>query len=348
VNERIDEEIGALLDGRVDERRRGELLARLAAADDDYDVFADTAAVLREAEGGASEEVPELDWQPEMPRSTPVIPLRAGERAAEAATAVEREPETLRSTPEIPLSPRRASVWRSPAVRVLAAAAVLAAVALPVLRSRNGGGWQDPARLAVLASPSGDRLPAEWTHAWYTTRGVSDSIPNTDVAAQVGALHLDMEVAARSADPVDSGTVKQLAREAASKLEHAAEYGPSLAATKYDELEQLTDWSRGQVLARLAAARTEVVQDVERDYFAVGAWTEAARLAARRRDAAFFRSAQSRQAVDRAVGLEGLTAEDKQAAERVRAVVKQGKIQGWKSFEGNLDELQRRISHSIR
>jgi len=222
---------------------------------------------------------------------------------------------------------------------------VLAGIALvPVLRSRSGGGWQDPARLAVLASPAGARLPTEFAHAWNTTRGGGESVPNSGVAARVGALHLDMEVAARSSDPVDLGTVKQLARVAENALGSATDTGPSIAAPNYEEIEQLTDWSQAHVLARLAAARTEVVQSVDPEYFAAGAWTEAARLAAPRRDAAFFRRAESRKAVEHAVSLEGLSAEGKEAAERVRAVVKQGKIQDWKLLEGNLDELQRWIS----
>jgi hypothetical protein len=51
VNDRMDvEEMGTLLDGTADEERRNALLARLSTADDDYDLFADTAAVLREIE----------------------------------------------------------------------------------------------------------------------------------------------------------------------------------------------------------------------------------------------------------------------------------------------------------
>src|SRR5690349_2750886 len=101
VNERINEEIGALLDGRLESGPRTELLARLAASDDDFDVFADTAAVLREAEEDETAEnelVAAGVVEPELPAG--VIPLR----------------------------PRRASVWQSSGVRWLAAAAVLAAL----------------------------------------------------------------------------------------------------------------------------------------------------------------------------------------------------------------------------
>lgn len=44
------ERVGSLLDGRLSGAARDSALAEVAASDDDYEVFADTAAVLREAE----------------------------------------------------------------------------------------------------------------------------------------------------------------------------------------------------------------------------------------------------------------------------------------------------------
>jgi hypothetical protein len=348
VNERIDEQIGALLDGRVDERSRGELLSQLAADDDDYFVFADTAGVLREAEGGASEDMPEMAREEvEAPGSTPVIPLRAEKEAPGAVAPAEREVESPCSAPVIPFRPRRIGGWRSPAVRALAAAAVLAAIAVvPVLRSRSGGGWRDPARLAALASPAGARLPTEFDHAWNTTRGgSSDNIPNSGVAAQVGALHLDLVVAARSADPVDSGTVKQLARQAAVTLENAAETGPSFAAPKYREIVQLASWSRPGVLKRIGAARVGVLPFVDPDYFAVGAWTEAALLAEHRKDAAFFRTRESRKALEQTATMVGLTHPAREAAADLLGLQSLKEIKDWGSVEHNLETLQRELAH---
>ncbi|HEV3048881.1 MAG TPA: hypothetical protein VGX50_01150, partial [Longimicrobium sp.] len=45
-----DERLSALLEGRVEGRQREELLAHLAEADDDYEVFTNTASVLRALE----------------------------------------------------------------------------------------------------------------------------------------------------------------------------------------------------------------------------------------------------------------------------------------------------------
>jgi hypothetical protein len=317
VNERIDEEIGALLDGRVPEPRRTELLTRLAADDADYDVFADTAAVLREAEEEGSTEKEFSDHR-EVVRETRVIPLR----------------------------PRRASGWRSPAVRSLAAAAVLASTVLvPVLRTRMiANRSRDPERLAILSSPAGAALPADWHLASNATRGGTESVPNSGVAAVVGALQVALEVAARAAGPMDTAAVAQLARTAAATLESAEDTGPSLAAPVYRSIERLTDWSRPNVLSRIDTAHTVVVDYVDPDYFATGAWTEAARLAARRQNTAFFTAPESRRAVERTVGLPGLNDAAKKAASRVRVVTDQGKVQKWESLKEDLDELQREIS----
>lgn len=318
MNERIDEEIGALLDGRVPEPRRTELLTRLAADDADYDVFADTAAVLREAEEEGSAEKESAAVGPAVVRETQVIPLR----------------------------PRRTSGWRSPAVRSMAAAAVLATTVLvPVLRTRMiANRSRDPERLAVLSSPAGAALPADWHLASNATRGGTESVPNSGVAAVVGALQVALEVTARAAGPMDTAAVAQLARMAAATLENAEDTGPGLAAAFYLDIARLTDWSRQNVLSRIDAAQTEVVDYVDPDYFATGAWTEAARLAAKRQNTAFFAAPESRKAVERTVGLPGLNDAAKHAAKRVRVVTDQGKVQKWESLEEDLYELQREIS----
>lgn len=46
----VDPAVSALLDGRLEEREREEVLAYVSVADEDYLVFADTASILRELE----------------------------------------------------------------------------------------------------------------------------------------------------------------------------------------------------------------------------------------------------------------------------------------------------------
>ena len=313
MNEYVDEEIGALLDGRLDLRRRNELLARLATDDVDYEVFADTAAVLREAEEDESTEKES-----------------AGGR------------EVVRETEVIPLRPRRAMGWRSPAVRSMAAAAVLATtVIVPVLRTRMvANRWGDPEHLYALSSAPGARLPADWAPP-FVTRGAGGAADEAPLAARVGALHMDMVV---SANAGDSAQVSQHAATAVAALESAAVSGPNYAAPGYRDVAQLSPWTRADALRRLKAARTEVVRFVDPDYFGLGAWTEAARLAARREDAAFFRPRESRKALERAVSLPGLNDEAKAAATRLRAVREQGTIGDWGAVRRDVDALQRGLA----
>lgn len=49
--ERIDKEtIAALMDGKLSRRQRNSVLAHLAASEDDYEVFTETAAIVHEIE----------------------------------------------------------------------------------------------------------------------------------------------------------------------------------------------------------------------------------------------------------------------------------------------------------
>jgi hypothetical protein len=313
VNERMNEEIGALLDGRLESGPRTELLARLAASDEDFDVWADTAAVLREAEDGAAENEPT------------VVPTEEPERSADV----------------IPLRPRRASVWQGPAVRWLAAAAVLATIGLiPVLRSRANS-WRDPTRLVAL-SP-GARLPTDWDYAWDTrhvTRGGGYvAAEEAGLASQLGALQVDLEVAARSGS-LDQAS--QLANRMAALLGDAG--GGGGIAPIYTEVAQAAN-RRDPQLPRSASAAGETLaeffgDDATRDYLALGGWTEAARLAAARGDAAFFRGRESRKALEVAAGLGDLNREAKAAVAHLHTIAGQTEVRSWGAVKNDLETLQ--------
>jgi hypothetical protein len=309
----MDEEIGALLDGRVDERRRTELLTLLAADDADYDVFADTAAVLREAEEGAS-----------------------GKEA-------EPEEEARGGAKVIPLRPRRAGGWRNSPAQWMALAAAVAALALvPVLRSRmNGDRWRDPDRLATLATQPGEPLPSGWTDSipWDRTRGGGSTAQETGVAARVGARSTDLVVAARSGDRV--GT-PMIAREIAFTLDNVS--GSGFVAAEYREIADSATWPRPIVVKKVTDAHDNLATIVDRDYLALGTWSEAARLAAKRQNAAFFRLRESRKALERATSAEGLNDAGKAAATRLRLAVEQGEVRDWTSLRNDLDELLRELA----
>ena len=315
MDNRIDaEEIGALLDGRVAEPRRSELLTRLEQDDEGYDLFADTAAVLREAEEGASEKAPEHVREDEpAPVTTTVIPLR----------------------------PRQAG-WRRPPARWMALAAALAALALvPVLRSRmNESAWRNPERLVTMSGQSGAGLPKPWTHSWAVKRGGEIIAENTG-AAQVGTLHMDLVVEAHSSGPVDTARVAQLAGDAAATLQKINQTWANLAAGEYGAIADSTQWSGPELLRRLAAARSTILDAIGTpDYFTLGAWTEAARLAANRQDAAFFRARGSQLALEQAASLPDLRDDARAAAKRILSMQDQGEIRDWNGLRTALEVLQ--------
>jgi hypothetical protein len=333
------EEIGALLDGAAAGERRDALLARLAAAGDDYDLFADTAAVLRELEEGAAAAPPadEPDDEPaaEEPTDDPqVIPLRPATPVAAAPVAAAPADDAQ----VIPLRPNRRSLWRHPAVQGLAAAAVLAAVVVPLYRSRAGGGdWRDPTHLASLTL-GGTALPAGWTDTvpWQrTTRGGSDAgVPVTAASARLGAWSTDLVVAVRSGD---HAATPRLAAQIVSTLQNVP--AGSLLETSYRMIADSAHWPRPKVLKKVDEAYTDLSTAAEPDYLAVGAWAEAGRLAARSEDAAFFRTPESSRALEAAAALDALDERSRAAIGRLRNLQSQAAVDDWQVVRRDLDLL---------
>jgi hypothetical protein len=222
-------------------------------------------------------------------------------------------------------------------VRWLAAAAVLAVIALvPVLRSRANA-WRNPSRLAALAMQPGESLPADWGPA-SVNRGPGDAGENTGIAAKIGALHVDLVVSAAAGD---TARVSLLAGRVEGLLEDVSV--SDAVAADYGELKASSTLSRRELLRRLAAVRADAADITDPDYFALGAWTEAARLAARRRDSAFFATRESRKALERAASLEELDDATKAAVARLRTIQDQGAVNDWARVEGDLNFLQRRL-----
>jgi hypothetical protein len=306
-----DERLAALLDGRVDAREREELLKQLAAGGEDYAVFTQTASILRRLE----------ESEPaEAPRKRQVLPFR---RRAGAGT------------------------WATPA-RVAALAAVVAAVAV-------GGVWAlrhrredpgDPVRLAVLADSARNGLPKDWPeqNRWVPTRG--GGIPpgatpaeRNEQAARAGARLLDLTIAVRARD--SDGTRLWVAQLAAPPFLPGSGPGSPLgriqarAGAPADSLEPLVAAVRGQLEKRF---------EKEKDFLHLGAWAEAAGLAARAHNEAFFRSRESKEMLRRA---DRITAKDPVAhvaSEQVRQAIAPSPIRDWEAVTAAVDSLLRTIA----
>lgn len=294
-----DERMATLLDGRLDAREREDALARIADSDDDYVVFADAAAILREHE-------------------------------AQGTAAPKAEPASARV---IPL--RRRPMWARPTAAWAALAAVLVALALiPVLRSRMGNPY-DPARLASRVGGGATRLPAGWMDARpWSTRGAGEKLSDEAAGARAGALLVDLELAVRSRD---IAATTELAGRVRGLLDE--ENGAGAIATLYDSIAKRAGEPPEQLAGLLKDGRENARSYVSEPYLDAGAWTEAARLAVQARDRHFFARRASLDEIARIVALPALTERGRAAAERVRATMATERAPEWNVLAADLDVL---------
>jgi hypothetical protein len=328
-----DERLAAFLDGRLDEQEREAMLARLTTDDDAYEVFAHAAEVLRLAEGGAAAGAPvetapgEVARTPadEPPRKV-VIPLHERARARARASGVER-----------------GGAGRRPAVpRWVALAAVLAGVALAGRALWPGTSPAgEPVRLAERLEQADQGLPAGWTTdtPWAVVRGdgaAGGASPEERVAraADAGALLLDLSVAVQGRDSAETWL---LARQIA-ELYDPRTTGPGGA------LREIIDGA-GSPPERLRPlveqATDQVAQRLEQpEALRLGAWIEAARLAAKTRDAAFFEEARTRRILDDAARLTASDRRARGAVEQVRGLLPPGAgTPRWEALAAALEVL---------
>ncbi|HEX6746558.1 MAG TPA: hypothetical protein VF092_04625 [Longimicrobium sp.] len=319
-----DERIAALLDGRLDEHARAELVARLADSDSDYRVFADAAAVLRDLEARGVIATPPVvaDESPE-----------AGE-AVEAAHPAEPMPAPAPGPTKVIKLRRR--WWGMPAPAWGALAAGIAALALiPIIRARGGDPF-DPERLAARLETSQPRA-GEWTAADSVIPRKRGGGPGSEISeearsAQLGALLVDLEVAARSRDTM----VSTLAGDVARLVRMGREARDTMT---YDSIAKRSNAPPEQLRPLLAQGHKGIAENSDPDYFRAGAWTEAARLAANTRDERFFRARESRKGVERILAIQGLPKDQAADAAEVRDALPEAGTPDWPVLRRTLRTL---------
>lgn len=319
-HESDDERVAAFLDGRMDARRREEMMAHLTRSAEDREVLARTAALLRQME--------EADAAPgEAPAPA------AGPEAADPAA-----PEGV-----IPLDTRRTSRsdagvevrrTRGPVLRWMALAAVLACVALAtgVLRPRSSAG-EEPVRLAARLEHGAEGLPPRWTEEWPWTSARGDDPGGDRVAtsARAGAMLVDLAVAVEAGDPEATGV---LADQIAARFDRQGGRSGALRA-----IADSAGASPGRLRALVGEATERIEKRLDRDALRLGAWIEAARLAAARRDAAFFREGETRRRLDQA----GRLTEADPAVQEVRRSLA-ADPPPWEALASALDAMMREIA----
>jgi hypothetical protein len=296
-----DERLAALLGGRLEGAEREELLAHLLANDEDYQVFADTAAILQEAEEEEAAQVQQAGEQVD-----PHPPVR----------------DTL--PPSVRGGWRR---WKAPRVIVPAVLAGLVVFGIFSWPGR-GGSLEDPVRVAASLE---EGLPAGWTgnRPWSGMRGDAES-----GAAQAGALLVDLAV---SIQAEDSATTALLARTLRERFD--------LPAAPDSPIMQI-EARAGDPASELQPLLAEVVDRLEdrpgRDYLRLGAWTEAARLAAGTGDAEFFRARTTTATLARAEKMTRENAAAQTAIAAIRSQLETGAEPS--SLSDPLDQLMKAIA----
>ncbi|HEU0080353.1 MAG TPA: hypothetical protein VFQ76_22080 [Longimicrobiaceae bacterium] len=323
----IDEErLAALLAGNLGEKERAELLADVAASDEDLRVFLETAAVLRqieEAEAGTSPG----EHNPQ-----------AGGAPGDAARVPTKEPGTAKI---LPPSMNRSRRWPSGRWAALAAVFVLAAL-LPVLRTGLGAPASgDPGGAVSLLAERDAGLPRGWIERrpWGASLGAGDPLTPRARAIRQGALHVDLVLAVQARDTAGSS---RLAPEIAALLDELPPAAP--VAEGYRDIGRRTGEAPEQLVEALEEAGRGAAELLGEDLVRTGAWAETGRIAAARQDVRFFRNSATDAALDRAAELPSLPEPALAAVERLRGATSRDGLPDWGAIERDLDELLRALA----
>jgi|GEM_PF-936940 len=360
-----DERVAALHDGRLDAHERDELLSRVLSDDEEYDIFAETAAVLREIEEAhassppssagadpmgvepAADVAPHANIARGGHASDDVIPLATHrpptpEGAAEPRPA-EPEPHAGSRDGVISLDSRRRAPRRPWAMYgSIAAGLVGLGLAATLLTRARDTRLDDPAMAVAMLEDGAARGPAAgWNEVvGSSTRGGEANGKQLDpepLNVQLGAYMVDIELAAASHDT----SVVRLSRTIIHLLGQVT-LGDS-AAKFYGKVDSAAAANpRADVRPLLAQGREAVRSGViVPEWLELGIWAEAARTAAARHDAGFFRSRRTRALLDRASTLPEMDGDTRAALKAVRAAIPVG---GRSLDAKQWDELRRDIA----
>jgi hypothetical protein len=318
VTETELEQLAALIDRGLDKREREEVLARLAASDDDdlgvfldmleaaealdpmaADAYADESDALDDEPVAPGLQVPRLAdpvEAPEEPQAESTAPLGSGDRTV------------------IPISGRRAGAPWWPA---LAAAVTAVAIGGSLwMRSRDDSLAGPTAYAALLRGGSG--LPPQVRERpWSVDRGPGGAVPGLELQVRFGAALLDLQVE----DPADAAS-----RELSLLLRGTRGQGVQAELCRRAGDPRIPAAERWQARDECTATVTALLGDAVP--FHLGAWAEAARIAAAGHDAGFFSARASRDALRQAAGLEGAPAAAA-AAKRIQALLAAGSEPDW-------------------
>ena len=284
-----DERLSALLEGRVEGRQREDLLAHLAAADDDYEVFTSTASVLRALE--------------------------------------EEDARTRRGA--VPPSMRRAG-W--PSVRTAAAVASAVVLLLALgwsLRGRGGSAAGDPLQLAMRVHTAGAGVREAWKLP--TPGGAMRGAESDAGAVWAGAMLVQLAVAVRGGDTAQIHDSAVRLRERVDVGANAAAALRRIAGQPHAPADSLN--------ALLKQVHQDLASRLDRKPLELGAWIQAARIAADMRNAAFFQDGATSGMLGRAERVARGNDAARAALTEVRTALPAGATPRWDALQASLRTL---------
>lgn len=323
-------DLARFLERSLSEEEHARALTRLSASDEDADVLADAAVMLRELEAEDGVVVAEEDDPDDADPDPPAMP----------ADSADADPAVGGGATVIPLRPPSTQRRRRIPTRWLALAAVLAGVVLvlPQAMSR-GGGPGTPAQFAAALEDRGAGVPVGWIERdrWPRYRGPGDVAEDDAGAARLGALLVDLRLAV---DAHQEAQTIPITDEIAATLPDVT--GSESVAAIYRQIGERAGDAPAELEELMEDGHEFVVLLVDPDHFAAGAWTEAAQLAAVKRDAAFFRSTETRRALRDMAGL-AMPADARTALGVARAAGEGEAPPDWSALEDALATLGREL-----
>jgi hypothetical protein len=202
-------------------------------------------------------------------------------------------------------------------------------------RAASSQAADDPGALVAALSNEDAGLPAGWNgRPWSTTRGATDPLTPEARAVRVGARLVDLELAVRARDT----SAAQFAAEVATLLEEIPASGPVVSAYR----QVAHDVSKPQSLRPLLDnGRSSAARLVGNDFALLGAWAEAGRVAAARRDASYLHSDAARAALERATRVVARDSQADAVVARIRSAAASGDAPDWGSLEQDFSTLLR-------
>ena len=223
--------------------------------------------------------------------------------------------------------------WRQPSWRVAAAAAVVAAIAIPLWMQSRASAVDGNEALALLSVPIVQPTTGV-LDPWRASRGDDATVTPRGRAVRVGARTIDLEVSQQAADRVsDSAFLNDIS----AVLVRVPASAPVVASVRMI----LADSSPGDRATRMVEVRNTLGSLLGREWVATGAFIEAARVAARLEDSAFFANSRSRSLMERVSRNVELDSAARQAATRALAI-------GWNTTPVDWAALQRELTMLLR